>query len=148
MSHTSWALSEFHILIGRHQVGLGVTWCLGVHSDTKFSIGGFCRFGEVKGNGAVALEQICLLADRYGITLVLTADNGQLVEKVYAPHGFVSHSKAPVNGWWNYNGCVSMQRMPTPRPVGVWQTLPWETQLRNSFSLAKARVRAEKQLAD
>jgi hypothetical protein len=76
----------FWLLRGRHQVGLEVDWKVSPDMD-QLMIYGFCRFGGKAGNGKIAMEQLCCLADSYGLKLMLQPDNKRLQE-YYETFGF------------------------------------------------------------
>ena len=76
--------SHFTTLAADHKARLGVSW----HWSAVTGIGGLYRAKTApKGNGAIAMREICALADRLGATLTL----GTSIERLkpyYESFGF------------------------------------------------------------
>ena len=103
---------SFYMLLGRHLEKYQVSWTPCVKKD-GIGITTFYRFGDEKGNGALALQEVCDLADDYGAPLYLFTDYRKLVS-YYERFGFVitdayhdhwefRRQNKPTNGvpaWW------------------------------------------------
>lgn len=70
LSVTEQKLISFHALAEFHRRSLGVTWAISSQKDA-FMFWNFQRYGSTKGNGRVALAEVCELADRLDVTLKL-----------------------------------------------------------------------------
>jgi hypothetical protein len=67
---------EYDVLLGKHIAKLRVGWAI----NAEGYISGFGRFGGKAGNGARAMREICLIADRWQQSLSLRADNQRLAD--------------------------------------------------------------------
>jgi hypothetical protein len=80
------AKTAFDELADEHRTQLGVTYSITANARGPWSIMGLRNRGA-KGNGAIALQDLCTLADEYGVTLAL----GTSIEKLkpyYEGFGF------------------------------------------------------------
>lgn len=92
MKYLSPSQDPFAMLLGRHISALKVGWQLEYNHEKGLYLGGFGRFGGKPGNGAIALREICAMADTQGKSITLHADNENLM-RYYTQFGFVRQSE-------------------------------------------------------
>lgn len=85
----------------RHLRELGVKWTLGDNIYPGFSspymFHSFRRIGNEKGNGAIALAELCGACDRHGIKIDLFTE-GERLRTYYETFGFVAFYSKPKGG--------------------------------------------------